>query len=134
MGKGKLVAGIILIVIGVGMIPASIGLDNLIEQRMDESISLSFLRIRQAYLPSAEAYALTESIPDTMQELKEKALPDMPSFANGTITVQEMKAVIDDLTTSIGKDEALNLFFNDPSWTIITSSNYDIEGVSENNG
>ncbi len=70
MGKGKLVAGIILLIIGVGLIPASFGMNNLLEQRMDESVGSSFYSIRGNVLPYTLELTYAEATPPALLAIK----------------------------------------------------------------
>ncbi len=131
MGKGKLVVGIIVLIIGVGLIPASIGMDKQIDNRMDTAIIIGFTQTRSEFISEAELYAIQEIIPDAMVGLKDYQTNFMPRLVNGSVSAQSLNAIINDLASSIGLENATDLFFNDPSWTVSTSGNYDIEGISE---
>lgn len=134
MGKGKLVAGIILIIIGVGLIPASFGMNNLLERRMDESIATSFYSIRTSVLPYTYDLAYADATPVGLFALKAAAEPQIPKVVNGSVTYYTIKGIIDDLATDIGEVNATNWFFNDPSWNATTGNNYSIIGISEYSG
>ncbi|MHA1452445.1 MAG: hypothetical protein ACTSRD_06255, partial [Promethearchaeota archaeon] len=134
MGKGKLVAGIILLIIGVGLIPASFGMNNLLEQRMDESVGTSLLSMRMDLLPLAYELAYADATPPALLAIKNAAEPDLPAIVNGSVTYYTIRDVINDLTTYIGETNATEWLFNDPSWTVNTDSNYSIQGISEYSG
>ena len=135
MGKGKLIAGIILLVIGVGLIPASFGMNNLLEKRMDESVTSSINSIRYALLPITQEMAYAEAIPGSLLALKTVAEPNVPGLVNGSISYYTLDDIIDDLTIYVGSEaNATELFFNDPAWTVSTDSNYSVQGISEYSG
>lgn len=134
MGKGKLVAGIILLIIGVGLIPASFGMNNLLVRRMDESIGTSFYSIQGNLLPYTLELTYAEATPPALLALKAAAEPDIPGVVNGSVTYYAIRDVITDLTTYIGETNATEWFFNDPAWTTSTDSNYSILGISEYSG
>ncbi|TFG18100.1 MAG: hypothetical protein EU530_09750 [Promethearchaeota archaeon] len=134
MGKGKLVAGIILLIIGVGLIPASFGMNNLLIRRMDESIGTSFYSIQGNLLPYTFELTYAEATPPALLALKAVAETDIPGVVNGSVTYYAIRDVITDLATYIGETNATELFFNDPAWTVNTDSNYSIIGISEYSG
>ena len=53
MGKAKLVVGLILLFVGVGIIPTGIILDNKINEGLDAAIPAALLEIRDGFLPVA---------------------------------------------------------------------------------
>ncbi|MBN2156572.1 MAG: hypothetical protein JW776_11060 [Candidatus Lokiarchaeota archaeon] len=134
MEKRKLIAGIVLLVIGIGLIPGTIGMGNLINYRMDQTINPAFDNIRSEFSTEAESFALKESIPQMMQELKDTIIPNIPILINGSVSAKVISNVLNNLTGYIGQENATEWFFNDPTFTINTDGNYSIQGISEYSG
>jgi len=131
MGKGKLVAGIILLIIGGSLIPTSIAMGNIINRRIDESIPDSFISVSEVFLPIGTSLVLNEATPEVLLAMREAILPVLPNLVNRSVATKAISSVINDLTNSIGLIAARDWFFNDPSFTTNTSGKYLIQGISE---
>jgi hypothetical protein len=134
MGKGKLVAGIIILIVGVGLFPGGLGLDKLIDRRMDESITTSFLLIRADATPYARSMVLTEITPESLLSLKNFTEQLLPAIINTSIGSNLIKDTIYNLSQYIDIGLAAYMFFNDPTFTIDTDGNHSIQGISEFTG
>jgi hypothetical protein len=134
MGKTKLVAGIILLLIGLGLIPTGIVIDRRINTNLDAAIPAYLLAIQEDMLPDIEEYTKYYGIPESMEGLKNYAVPQMPEVTNGSISLREITNTLADLAGYIGSEEASEWFFNDPAWTVNTDGNYTIQGISEYTG
>ncbi|MBN2156571.1 MAG: hypothetical protein JW776_11055 [Candidatus Lokiarchaeota archaeon] len=131
MGKVKLVLGIVLLLIGVGVLPTGYVLHNRIEEDLDLALPGVLLSIRDQVMPEIEKYTKYGAIPETMIALKNVAVPHVPEMVNGTISLNEITDTLDDLSGYIGFENATDWFFNDPAWTVNTDGNYSIQGISE---
>ena len=133
-GKGKLILGIVFMIVGVTLISAGDVLDNRINEQMDLSIPEYLFKIRDWAYPTVDRHVKYEAIPDTMEALKDIASALIPEMVNTTVSLNETINTVNDLSIAEGMATALDWFFNDPAWSTTTSGVYDIQGISEFGG
>jgi hypothetical protein len=129
--KAKFIVGILLFMIGVGVIPIGYIFGNRINSDVDEYIPTYLEDTREWVSPEIEKYSKYEGVPDTLMGLLTVANDSVPFMVNGSVSINEIMDVINDLNLSLSYDAATDLFFNDPAFTATTSNAYDIQGISE---
>ncbi|MHA1112582.1 MAG: hypothetical protein ACTSRE_15925, partial [Promethearchaeota archaeon] len=120
MGKTKLFVGLILLIVGAGLIPTGIVLDNKLNEELDAAIPGTLLQIRDGFLPAAADLIKFEAIPEAMLGLKSELETQIPYLLNGSVTAQTINGTITGLAGSVGLATAKNMFFNDPAWSTNT--------------
>lgn len=132
MGKTKLFVGLVLLIVGAGLIPTGIILDNRINDDLDAAIPGALLQIRDGFLPGMAELVKFENIPEGLIELKSGREENLPSVINGSISAQTINETIFTLGDTLGDDAiAKNMFFNDPAWSTTTGGVFPINSISE---
>jgi hypothetical protein len=131
MGKTKLFVGLILLIVGAGLIPTGIVLDNKLNEGLDAAIPGALLEIRDGFLPAATEMIKFEAIPEALVGLKDELEPQIPYLLNGSITAQTINGTITSLAVSVGITTAKDMFFNDLVWSTSTSGAFPINSISE---
>lgn len=131
MGKTKLFVGLILLIVGAGLIPTGIVLDNKINEGLDAAIPGTLLEIRDGFLPVAADMIKFEAIPEAMLGLKGELEPQIPYLLNGSVTAQTINGTITALAGSVGLATAKDMFFNDLIWSTNTGGAFPINSISE---
>lgn len=131
MGKAKLALGIILFVIGAGILPTGYVLHNSIENQLDAAIPQTLFSIRDQFLPEAGEMIKFEAIAPSFIGIKDELTPQIPYLLNGSVTANAINQTIDGLAGSVGYPVAINMFFNDPLWSITTGGAFPINSISE---
>ena len=131
MGKTKLFVGLILLIVGAGLVPTGIVLDNRINEQLDAAIPGTLLEIRDGFLPAAADLIKFEAVPEAMLGLKDEMEALLPYLLNGSITAQTINGTITGLAGSVGIATAKDMFFNDVAWSTNTGGVFPINSVSE---
>ncbi len=131
MGKTKLFVGLILLIVGAGLIPTGIVLDNKINEGLDAAVPGALLEIRDGFLPAASEMIKFEAIPEALVGLKDELEPQIPYLLNGSISAQTINGTITALAGSVGITTAKDMFFNDLVWSTSTGGIFPINSISE---
>ena len=131
MGKTKLFVGLILLIVGAGIIPTGIVLDDKINEELDAAIPGVLLEIRDGFLPAAADLIKFEAIPEAMLGLKSELETQIPYLLNGSVTAQTINGTITGLAVSVGLATAKDMFFNDLAWSTNTGGIFPINSISE---
>jgi len=128
----KLVVGVILLIIGVGMIPTGYVINNSANNRIDQSIPAVLLEIRAQFLPEASKMIKFEGTPEVLLGIRDGLIDQIPDLLNGSVSAQTINGTIDALGASLGDYiTARDMFFNDPAWSTNTGGIFPIDSISE---
>jgi len=132
MGKTKLVVGVILLIIGLGMIPTGYVINNSVNNRLDRSVPDVLLEIRAQFLPEISKMIKFEATPEVLLGIRDGLIDQIPDLLNGSVSAQTINGTIDALGVSLGDYiTARDMFFNDPAWSTNTGGIFPINSVSE---
>ena len=133
MGKTKLVAGIILLIIGLGVLPAGLIIDRRINSELDAAIPSTLIGIRDGFIPTATELIKFVGTPDGLLGIANDIGYQLGEMVNATVAANTINTTIFELGKSVTDPVAKDLFFNDPNWNITTGILVPI-GISQNAG
>ncbi|MFX1407249.1 MAG: hypothetical protein ACFFBW_09850, partial [Promethearchaeota archaeon] len=140
MSKSKLIIGIILLAVGIGLVPTGYTLNQMIVNQVAEGVPEALLSIQDEAVPALEeqlpplgtpdvllgieAEALTTleeqlpvlATPAVLDGLKDEAVGQLPLIINGSGAAQAINQTIDGVALYIGLVAAKEQFFNSPTF------------------
>lgn len=117
MGKTKLFVGLILLIVGAGLIPTGIILDDKINEGLDAAIPGALLQIRDEFLPAAADLIKREAVPEVLLGIKDDVELALGATINGTVSANTLNYTIFELGKLVTDTVAIDMFFNDLTWT-----------------
>lgn len=144
MSKSKLITGIILLVLGIGLVPTGYVINQILVDQVATGVPDALLGIEDQAVPSledqlpvlgtpdvllgVESEALSSleeqlpvlTTPEILETLKEESLAQLPLIINGSGAAQVINQTIDAVAISFGQGypAAKDQFFNSPTFQV----------------
>ena len=140
MSKRALIASMVIIGLGAGLIPIGIHLNSSIDDMVENSVDEGLLGIQEEALPMVESMIAEMGIPRTLRDIRETGLIELEAIVNATFFMFLINMTLHEPPT-LGV-VPINLFFDQwIQWVLIIPVTYSsalqnmgyppIKGISE---
>ncbi|MFX0042256.1 MAG: hypothetical protein ACFE8L_05035, partial [Candidatus Hodarchaeota archaeon] len=129
MSKKTTIIGIVVLVLGAVAVPGGIFASDYIRTLVRDGVCEGLLDIQDGVIEDAEDTVATLAIPEVLLGVKAEADAALPDIVYGGTTANMLNQTIMGVAAILTLPVALELFFNNESFTILTGAPYD--GVTE---
>lgn len=129
MSKKTTIIGIVVLVLGAIAVPTGIFASDYIRTLVSEGIPEGLLDIQDGVIEDGEDTVATLAIPEVLLGVKAEADAALPDIVMGGTTAYMLNQTIMLVASVLTLPVALDWFFNNQSFTILTGAPYD--GVTE---
>lgn len=129
MSKKTTIIGIVVLVLGAVAVPGGIFASDYIRTLVHEGVPEGLLDIQEGVIEDAEDTIATLAIPEVIRGVKAEADAALPDIVMGATAANIINQTIMQVASVLTLPVALDWYFNNQSFTLVTGAPYD--GVTE---